>query len=129
MSTVVDITMSLRTVSALNAREHWAAKARRVKAERAATDVALSAGPGWRIQQRLRRRLTRGGQLVVLLERESRGALDDDNLRAAFKGVRDQVAEWLGVDDRDPRVRWAYAQSRAPGFAVRIAIETEVADG
>ena len=38
----------------------------------------------------------------------------------ALKGVRDQVAAWLGVDDRHKHiVRYAYEQERGP-WAVRI---------
>ena len=41
--------------------------------------------------------------------------LDDDNLSGSLKGVRDAVAAWLGVDDRDrTRVRYVYEQQRAP---------------
>jgi fatty acid-binding protein DegV len=49
--------------------------------------------------------------------------LDDDNLRSALKAVRDQIAAWLGVDDRDPLVRWAYDQKRgaARDYAVEVA--------
>jgi len=49
---------------------------------------------------------------TVLMTRIAPRKLDDDNLRGAFKAVRDQVAAWLGVDDADPRVTWAYAQER-----------------
>ncbi len=39
--------------------------------------------------------------------------MDDDNLRACFKNLRDGVADKLGVNDRDPIVTWQYAQRRA----------------
>ena len=46
--------------------------------------------------------------------------LDDDNLAGALKNVRDAVAKWLGVDDRDRMtVRYRYSQVRGP-WAVRI---------
>ncbi len=40
-------------------------------------------------------------------------SLDDDNLRATFKHVRDGIADWLGVDD-SPRsgIEWRYEQKR-----------------
>jgi len=124
---IVEVVAPIRTVSALNHREHWAKRARRVKGERAATLVALSLGPGWRAQAALRKRLAAGARLAVLLERRAARGLDDDNLRAALKGVRDEIARWLGVDDRDPRVRWDYAEVKASGFAVRIRFD-EVID-
>jgi len=48
---------------------------------------------------------------AVRLTRVAPRPLDDDNLQRALKAVRDGVADWLGVDDRDPRVRWFYAQA------------------
>ena len=48
--------------------------------------------------------------------------LDDDNLRSALKYVRDSIAYILGVDDRDPRVRWEYDQGRAKEYGVWVEI-------
>jgi hypothetical protein len=48
--------------------------------------------------------------------------LDDDNLAGSLKGVRDQVAQWLGVDDkRSDVVRYVYAQYRGP-WAVQVSV-------
>lgn len=47
----------------------------------------------------------------VRLTRVAPRPLDGDNLQRAMKAVRDGVADWLGVDDRDERVRWFYAQA------------------
>lgn len=47
--------------------------------------------------------------------------LDQDNLARSLKAVQDVVADWLGVDDGDPRaVRWSYKQR--PGYAGGIEI-------
>jgi hypothetical protein len=47
--------------------------------------------------------------------------LDKDNLARSFKAVQDVLAEWLGVDDGDPRaVRWSYKQR--PGYAGGVEI-------
>ena len=96
------IHIPIRTGRGLNSREHWAQRSRRVLAERTATawmlrTIELPALP-----------------CTVLVTRiaPSRG-LDDDNLAGSLKGVRDQVAEWIGVDDRDTEVvRYCYAQRR-----------------
>lgn len=49
--------------------------------------------------------------------------LDDDNLYASLKAVRDQVAEELGVDDGDKsRIRFEPKQERGP-WGVRITIQ------
>lgn len=105
------IRIPLKTVSALNTREHWAKRATRVRKEREAA-----------------RLLTPNHLLpcVVTMTRESPGTLDDDNLRGALKGVRDGIADKLGIDDRDPRVEWRYAQARAKEFAVLVQIEPRV---
>lgn len=96
--------------SAPNQRLHWAAKARQVRAQRDAT--------AWVLGSRPRPSLP----VVVTLTRVSPRRLDDDNLRGAFKAVRDQVATWLGVDDADPRVRWDYDQRKGPpAVEVRVS--------
>lgn len=125
----MEVLIPLRTVSALNAHELWQARNRRTKAERAETDVALRRRMGWQAQAAFKRELAAGGRLVVTLERRGRGTLDDDNLRGALKGVRDEVASWLGINDRDERVRWDYEQSRWRTWSVLVRIESEVADG
>lgn len=59
---------------------------------------------------------------VVTITRLSARELDSDNLESSQKAVRDGVADALGIDDRDPRVTWLYAQEKAKGYAVRITI-------
>lgn len=51
--------------------------------------------------------------------------LDDDNLRSAFKAIRDEVARLLERDDREGQgVDWRYEQERgAPKhYAVRVEV-------
>lgn len=85
-----------------NAREHFHAKAKRVKGEREATAWALS-----------RHQRPPIPCSVLLTRTAPSSGLDDDNLVGSLKGVRDQVAQWLGVDDRHrDRVRYRYAQRR-----------------
>lgn len=63
---------------------------------------------------------------TVLLTRVAPGnGLDDDNLSGSLKAIRDQVAHWLRVDDRDPLVKWTYAQRR--GTRGEWAVEVEFA--
>lgn len=105
------LTIPIRTVSALNSREHWRQRHRRVKAERnaAAWVLAPVAKPA---TLPAAVRLTRIGP--------TNGLDEGDNLNSAMKGVRDQVAEWLGVNDGDPRVKWLYAQRREKAWGVEI---------
>ena len=49
------------------------------------------------------------------------GRMDpDENLRMAFKYVKDAVAEMLGCDDRDPRLKWEYAEEIHPKIGIKI---------
>ena len=109
----------LRTQGGMNAREHYQVRSKRVKAERAAA--------GWLLATQPKPALP----CSVLLTRVAPSAgLDDDNLASALKGVRDEIARWLGVDDRDRmRVRYRYAQRRgAKGeWAVEVTFGEPVA--
>lgn len=108
---MLTVRIPLRTINPLNKREHWSARARRVRNERIETAVALHPfcqGPL---------------PVVVNLTREAVRPMDTDGLAASFKGVRDEVAKWLGVDDADPQVEWRYAQRKAKGFAVVVEIQ------
>lgn len=66
-----------------------------------------------------------GPFIMVTLTRIAPRALDDDNNVAAFKGIRDGVADALGCKDNDPRITWRYAQKRGmpKEYAVEITIE------
>lgn len=102
------VVLPVMTVSEANRRDHWAVKAKRAKRHRfvARALCPLHALP-----------------CVVRLTRLSTGTLDDDNLRGALKAVRDGVADALGVDDRDPRVVWEYAQERAKALKGAVRLE------
>lgn len=96
------VVVPLRTGTGQNDREHFRARARRVKHERLAVAwmLAVHKPPT--------------GPVTVTLCRVSPGnGLDaHDNLRGSLKAPVDQVAEWLGRDDRDPSITWAYEQRR-----------------
>ena len=96
---------------------HWSATSRMRKAQRETVGwhlFAVAARPELPV--------------VVTIERESAGTLDDDGLRSALKSVRDAIADWLDVDDGDVgRLRFAYRQrkSKRGEHAVTITIETK----
>jgi len=50
---------------------------------------------------------------VVTITRVAPGTLDDDNLAGACKHTRDGIADALGLDDRDARLSWRYAQQKS----------------
>lgn len=102
------IVVQIRTAPG-NPREMWQARSGRVKRERKAAARKLEFEDPPPIP------------CSVLLTRVApSGGLDDDNLRSALKGVRDEIAAWLGIDDRhSTKVRYHYAQIRGP-WSVRI---------
>jgi hypothetical protein len=98
------IAIPLRTSGGLNNREHFAVRANRVRKEREAVALVLKTAQKPQLP------------CSVLLTRVApSNGLDDDNLAGSLKSVRDEVARWLGVDDRDRvQVRYRYAQRRGP---------------
>lgn len=106
------ILLPIKTVSTLNAREHWSKRARRAKDQRRATFLTVA-------------REARATPLpvVVTLERLApSNGLDGDNLQGAMKSVRDGIADCYGVDDRDERIEWRYSQRKAREYGVSITI-------
>lgn len=110
------ITIEVKTVSEANraSHEHWRARQKRARLQRGvAALVCRSARFAPALPCTLR--LTRVAPSV---------GLDSDNLPVSMKHVRDGIADALGIDDRDPRVTWTYAQRR--GAAKQYAVEVEV---
>lgn len=110
----MNFTIPIRTPSCANLREHWHARAKRAKGHRLA---ACACFPRDRVPS---------FPVVVTLTRVAPRPLDDDNLRGALKAVRDGIADALGVDDRDERVRWRYRQIR--GAAKYHAVDVSIAE-
>lgn len=98
------IILPILTVSESNQREHWAKKAKRTSNQRIQTATILKA---FRVE---RPELP----CSVLIRRVAPRDLDrGDNLPGSQKGIRDQIADWLGLpNDRDPRVTWEYDQRK-----------------
>lgn len=107
----------LKTVAGLNAREHWAVKAKRSKNERKW---------GWAIG--------RGKTLParVTFCRYSSAMMDSDNLPQCFKALRDGIADSLGCGDAPTApVEWLYRQEKCPRgcYGVRVLIESAAIRG
>lgn len=105
--------LPIATVSESNRRDHWRDKAKRARLQRRTAAMLVP-----RV----------GLPCVVTLTRISPRLLDDDNLRGALKHVRDGVADRLGIDDRDPRVEWRYAQRKGKQKAVEVELEVIVCE-
>jgi hypothetical protein len=118
----VELTMPVRLVSLLNAREHWATKAKRARDHR---EIARLSTRLHTLYAPIAEFIVGGAPLRVTITRIAPRDLDDDNLAGSGKHVRDGIADALGIDDRDPRVKWAYAQERGKPreYACRVRIE------
>jgi hypothetical protein len=127
---VIEVSVPIRVTSRSNSREHWAARARKDKAD------------AWAVAWALHVRRCPGQSWTVTLIRCGPRALDDDNLRDALKAVRDAVARWLipapPVIDRRGRVKlapapdgpgcpidWIYLQRQCPRREARVVIRVE----
>jgi hypothetical protein len=108
----------VRTYSKMNQRVHWRVAAKRARLERKSAFTVLRATG--ETAGKLFRFLT-----VTIIRQGPSNGLDDDNLRGNLKSVRDGVADWLGVDDADPRIRWQYRQTRTALWGVTIIIEDD----
>lgn len=108
------ITIPIRIESTPNLREHWAARAKRTREQRAQTHYAMVGA-----------KMPRTLPCTVTLTRIAPRTLDDDNHVAGCKGVRDAIAFLLGADDADPRITWRYGQAK--GAPKQYALQVELA--
>ena len=109
---MIDVTIpGLRLVSEANARGSWHGGASRAARQRSIVALVF-------------RTLRCAVPCNVRIIRIAPSRLDDDNLARAAKAVRDELASWLGVDDRDPRVSWSVAQTKdgVREYAVRVIV-------
>ena len=114
---MINVVLPLQTVSEANVHQHWRQRQKRAKFQRSMSALILNVPI---TAQKLDKSTE---PLTVTLTRlsKSRG-LDSDNLASSQKHVRDGIADALGIDDRDPRVTWQYAQERAKEYGVRVEI-------
>lgn len=99
-----------------NDRVHHMARARARKRERKlGRDFVASMRPG----EPGTRRYT------ITLLRIGKRKVDSDNLQAMGKGLRDGIADALGIDDGDERHQWVYEQDIAKRYEYRISITWE----
>ncbi len=110
------ITIPVRTVSAANLREHWRAKAARVKKERTVTRLVCLAGL----------RPLEGHGLIdsVTFTRVAPRLLDSDNLQIGLKAIRDELARFMGVSDAPSGgVLWVYCQAKGAVGEYSVVVE------
>jgi hypothetical protein len=126
MKELTKLDLPVTTVSETNQRCHWTVKARRVKTQRYAVAYCWLALPV-AMRVGIVQCIDTFG-LTVTLVRVGGRRMDDDNLRAAFKAIRDELAKQMAVDDGDPAVRWNYRQQPGKRKATALAI-FEVTNG
>lgn len=105
LGTMTSVVLPIIAISEANSRDHWATKAKRVRLHRMAAKTLCPAYPL---------------PCLVRLVRIAPRALDDDNNASALKATRDGIADKLGVNDRDPRVKWEYAQEKGKPAGVLV---------
>jgi hypothetical protein len=119
----VVIETGIRTVNALNVREHPQARARRARAERGDAQMWVLAH---------RDKLPALPVLVTLTRRGVQLMDAHDGLRASLKHVVDGVADAFRIKDNDSRIAWAFTQEkvkRQSECGVRITIAAGGAKG
>jgi hypothetical protein len=101
MSGIAMWTHPMKLPSCANLREHWAVRARRMRSHRNIGDL---------LTRRTASSAVGAESYAVLLTRIGVRKLDSDNLASACKGIRDGVADALGIDDGSERIEWSYEQ-------------------
>lgn len=110
----IELMMPIRADISANTRLHYQAKARKVKAQREAVGWLLAGKKA--LKEPLVVRLTRISPATVLP--------DDDNVVTSLKGVRDAIATWAGIDDRErERIRFIYEDPVRGPWAVKAVIQ------
>lgn len=123
MKPLVWVEIPIALPSAANIHAHWRERQRRIKRQRMAVAIAFSSFTLTKGLKAAAAELADGGDLQVTLTRVAPRKLDSDNLQGAFKGVRDQVAATLDLDDGSEQWRWEYAQVAGPQ-CIRIEIQS-----
>jgi hypothetical protein len=103
----------MRTQQSANSRVHWRVRSNRRNAERTAVALLF---PKKDIRP----------LLVVTMTRVSPGEMDDDNLAGALKGIRDEIAKQLRIDDGSPLVKWEPKQERGKRGEHYVRVEIAV---
>ena len=122
MNRAIEVKLPIQTKSELNMREHWAAKASRVKKQKEVTKAML--------HNHLVGQDFDNCNIKVVFTRLGARKLDTgDNLASAFKAIRDAIASMIGIDDADCCYEWVYQQETAKkpdrGTVIRIEWEDE----
>lgn len=104
------LTLPVRTYGPNGSHGHWSVTAKRRKELRFATLAFLRCNVG----------AAPFLPSTIVITRVGKQRMDDDNVAYACKGLRDAIAEWLGIDDGDERVDWIYRARTGKRYAVEV---------
>jgi hypothetical protein len=112
--------LPLKTVSEANCFEHYQVKSKRHRQQKRIIRL-------WSIENNVR--ATTPLPCTIKLVRLANRELDEeDNLRMAFKYVKDYIADELipglapGRADGDKRIKWEYGQEKSNLLSIRIEV-------
>lgn len=109
--------LPIRVISEPNTHQHWSVKHKRGKEQKKYVWIAF-----YNNEPKIKL------PCEVTLTRHGVRLLDDDNLIASFKAIRDEVADHLipgkkpGQADSDFRITWIYKQEKSKEYSVTIEI-------
>lgn len=119
----VTFTIAGKLDSKSNARVHWRTRHRTSKRQRQHSAYATLAAFGALHQSpRIWFLDAARGVVTVRLIRCASRELDTDNIRDAFKSIRDGIADQFGVADNHKRLDFEYGQEKDKAPHVRIEI-------
>ena len=113
----------IKTVSELNLRQHWTKRHKRASQQKKGVALVLSQVDSEIALQLKKQALN--GNLIVELIRISPRKLDDDNLQASLKAVRDEITKFIFPEKSygrgDEMIKFEYKQKK--GKAKEYAVE------
>ena len=109
--------LPLRIISEPNTNQHWSVRYKRAKEQKRCVWAAFyNEQPDIKLP------------CEVVLTRNAPRKLDDDNLIASFKAIRDEIADHLipglrpGMADSSPAIAWHYKQNKSKEYSIDIEI-------
>lgn len=113
----------LKVTNPLNGSRFDKSKIGRAGHERTKVAEFLGTPCGLRLLAGFREHMDGDGRVEVTMVKLGPGEMDDDGVSGAMKYVRDTVALFCGLDDKDKRWKWEYGQERHKQTGIRISIE------
>lgn len=107
------VNVPISVISRINRTGDWVKMWKRTGEQKSQVMRALQSQIGMKMTEDMSRALHGAdgiNGIIVSLTRHGAEHIDSDNLESGFKGIRDSIAEWLGVDDADCRISWVCRQ-------------------